>query len=263
VSRGMRSQDIRRLHRRFKVRGSGPIGPWEATYILAAIEEHRPRRFLEVGTSSGLSTGLIANMLHDNEGAHLVSVDASARFYRDDAKPSGFLVPNLYEGDRVDVELRSPRTSIDVASWDETFDMGFVDGHHGHPWPLIDLLCIRPRLGGSQILFQHDLNLYKKQRRPVGIGPKYLFDQFPESHRTRYAANQGNLFSVSLDMPVEQVEAIAIEAFPLPWTTLRNMEAPLLQGLRDVLRAHYSPELLDVFETSREKFAVPTKSPGA
>jgi hypothetical protein len=104
------------------------------------------------------------------------------------------------------------------------------------------------------------MNLYMKQQRPVGIGPKYLYDQFPESHRTRYAANKGNLFSVSLDMPVEQVEAIAIEAFPLPWTARHHIDAPRLEAFRQVLQTHYSPELLRAFETSREKFVRPARS---
>lgn len=262
----MLPEDIQRLHSRYKVEGSGPISATEGTCFLRAIEEHRPTSFLELGTSSGLSTGLIANMLHDNGGERLVSVDVSARYYRDESLPTGFLVPELYQGDRVTVDLRSPLTSIGVAGWDETFEMGFVDGNHGHPWPVIDLLCLAPRLTGPRILFQHDLNLFRKQPIsggqpfPHGIGPKFLFDQFPDSHRHRYSANGGNLFSVSLDMPQEQLEAIAIEAFALPWTTLRRMGGHRLEAFRDVLRSNYSPAVLDAFDHHRERFALPAKA---
>jgi hypothetical protein len=61
-------------------------------------------------------------------------------------------------------------------------------------------------------------------------------------------------------MPVEQVEAIAIEAFPLPWTARHHIDAPRLEAFRQVLQTHYSPELLRAFETSREKFVRPARS---
>lgn len=253
----MRTEEIQRLHARYKVKGSGPISPDEGACILRAIEEHRPRSFIELGTSSGLSTGLIARMLHDNGGERLVSVDVSEGFYRDESRPSGFLVPDLYDGDRVTVELRSPLTSVDVASWDDTFEMGFVDGSHQHPWPMVDTLCLRPRLTGSRILFQHDLNLYKRGPKARGVGPKYLYDQFPESHRTRYEANRGNLFSLSLDLPTDQLESLAAEAFALPWTAPDwKRHRPVVAAFREVLGTHYSADLLAVFDANAERFAV-------
>ncbi|HWM73663.1 MAG TPA: class I SAM-dependent methyltransferase [Nocardioides sp.] len=253
----MGPEDLKRLHALHKVEGSGPITASEGRCFLRAIEKHRPRAFIELGTSSGLSTGLLALMLHDNGGERLVSVDASERFYRDDERSTGFLVSEMYDGDRVTVELRSPMTSLDVASWEETFEMGFVDANHQHPWPLIDTLCILPRLSGPRLLFHHDLNVYKKQRNANGVGPKYLFDQFPDSHRTRYAANGGNLFSLSLDLPAEQIEAIATEAFALPWTGLRwKRGQPFVEAFRGVLARHYSSALLDAFNETAERFAL-------
>lgn len=253
----MLGEELRRLHAQHKVEGSGPVTASEAGWMLRAIEEHRPESFIELGTSSGLSTGLLARMLHDNGGRRLVSVDVSERFYKDPSRATGFLVPELYAGDRVTVELRSPLTSIDVAGWEDTFDMGFVDGNHQHPWPLIDTLCLLPRLTGPKVLFHHDLNVYKKQRNANGVGPKYLFDQFPESHRTRYRANRGNLFSLRLDLPREQVEELAIEGFQLPWTGLRWKKGrPYVDAFRGVLRDHYSGRLLEVFDDCTERFRV-------
>ncbi len=256
----MRPEDLKRLHMQHKVEGSGPITASEGVCLLRAIEQHRPLGFIELGTSSGLSTGLLALMLHDNGGERLVSVDASEAVYRDETRPTGFLVSEIYDADRVSVDLRSPMTSLDVALWDDKFEMGFVDANHQHPWPVIDTLCLLPRLNGPKVLFHHDLNVYKKQRNANGVGPKFLFDQFPESHRTRYAANGGNLFSLSLDLPVEQLEAIAAEAFLLPWTGLRWKKGrPALDAFRLVLREHYSPSLLGVFEEAAERFALGAK----
>ena len=253
----MRDEDIRRLHTKHKVEGSGPISASEGVCMLRAIEEHRPQSFIELGTSSGLSTGLLALMMADNGGQRLVSVDVSERFYRDDVLPTGFLVPELYSGTQVAVEVRTPMTSIDIAGWDESFDMGFVDGNHQHPWPLIDTLSLFPRLTGPKILFHHDLNVFKKQKNANGVGPKFLFDQFPESHRIRHSANRGNLFSLRLDMPIEQVEDLAIEGFAMPWTGLRWKKGrPFLEGFRSVLRRHYSRGLQEAFDEAAEHFKI-------
>lgn len=225
--------------------------------MLRVIQQERPRSFIELGTSSGLSTGLLALMLDANGGERVCSVDVNERYYKDESLPTGFLVPEVYTGDRVEVELRSPMTSIDVASWSETFDMGFVDGNHQHPWPLMDTLCLLPRLSGSKVLFHHDLNLFKKQRNAHGVGPKYLFDQFPDSHRTRYTAHGGNLFSLRMDLPRDQVEAIAADAFALPWTGLRRPRGENhLQAFRTVLENNYSADLVSVFDESVERFKV-------
>ena len=100
-------------------------------------------------------------------------------------------------------------------------------------------------------------SLFELLQTANGVGPKYLFDQFPESHRTRYAANRGNLFSLSLDLPSEQVEEIAVEGFALPWTGLRWKQGrPYLEAFRSVLQRYYSPNLLDVFNEAAERFAI-------
>ncbi len=252
----MQADEIERLHAQHKVTGSGPIKASEAVCMLRAIEEHRPRSFIEVGTSSGLSTGLLARMLHDNGGERLVSVDVSQRFYHDESRASGFLVPEVYDGDRVAVDLRSPYTSIDVPSWDETFDMGFIDGGHAHPWPLVDTLCVLPRLTGSRILFHHDLTLYKRQPKARGVGPKYLYDQFPDTLRGRCDDGRGNLFWLKLDLPPERLEEAAIDAFALPWTASDwKGGEPVVGRFREVLRTHYSADLLAAFDTYAERFS--------
>lgn len=257
----MKPDDVARLHDQYVIRTAGPIAKSEGKVMLREIERHQPRSFIEVGTSSGLSTGLIAHMLHDNGGEHLVSVDLNDRYYRDDSKATGFLAEQIYTGDRVRVDLRSPATSEQVPSWDETFEMGFVDGSHQHPWPLLDTLFLRTRMTGPMFLFHHDLILYKTQPTAPGVGPKYLFDQFPESHRTRYQARRGNLFSLDLTLETDRLEDAAIEAFWMPWTTLRRMGDEQHDLLRGLLSEHYSQRVVEAFDKSRALYARPPKRP--
>ena len=108
------------------------------------------------------------------------------------------------------------------------------------------------------MLFHHDLNVYKKQRNANGVGPKYLFDQFPGSHRTSYAANRRQpLLPLDLDLPAEQIEEIAIEASHSPGPDCAGSSGhPYVEAFRGVLARHYSPALLDAFNETAERFAL-------
>jgi hypothetical protein len=106
---------------------------------------------------------------------------------------------------------------------------------------------------GPKIVFEHDLDLYRKQATKVyGIGPKYLWDQVPDSHRQRAEANHGNLFRLSLDLPQDRIERVAIDGFYLPWSLRTAIQPARLEAFRDVLRSHYSAKVL-----AAEKFNAP------
>jgi predicted O-methyltransferase YrrM len=47
----------------------------ELGFLQDLIVKYRPRRFIEIGMASGLSTGFLARFLAENEGADLVSID--------------------------------------------------------------------------------------------------------------------------------------------------------------------------------------------
>lgn len=235
---------IRDEHRR---PGSGTMSVEDLVAIEGLVATHRPRSFLEIGTASGLSAAVIAHMLQEHGGERLTTVDLLERFYADPSEETGFLLPLAYPDGPVTVARRTGWTSVDVARSGETFEMALVDGGHVHPWPLIDTLCVNVVLTGSRVVLQDDLTLFRRQPNGRGVGPKFLFDQFPESHREVFAAGGGNLFAVSLDMPAEQLEQIALDAFALPWTLPRAIPTDVLEAFGSVLRDHYSDELAQAF----------------
>lgn len=255
----MEQAEIARIHAEHWRVGYGSVTPDEMDYFQDLIARHRPRSFLEVGTASGLSGGLIALLLNEYGGERLVTIDHDNSFFGDRSKENGFLLPKIYPGGGVQVDFRPFTTATAMAASGEQFDMAFVDANHQHPWPLMDTLCLYPAMRGPKVMLHHDLDLYRKQDEVIGIGPKYLYDQFPHTHRDRSTANHGNLFSVSLDFPVEEMERIARDAFALPWSLRTKLFARRLDAFRQVLRAHYSTELLEVFEDCRRKFNVSHK----
>ncbi len=253
----MRREDVARVYDQHREPGFGTLSVDELLQVDELIAAHRPRAFVEIGTASGLSGGMIALMLDEHGGERLLTVDLSDRFFADRARETGFVLPLVYPAGRVRVERRVETTAMDLVGTGETFDLALVDAGHVHPWPLIDTLCVNLVLRGPRLVLHHDLTLYRRQGNGRAVGPKFLFDQFPESHRVQYPANGGNLFSVSLDLAQQQIEDIAIDAFALPWTLNRKIPDETVSKIQGVLGEHYSPALRTAFDASCAVFNQP------
>jgi hypothetical protein len=234
--------------------GFGSIAADEAQFIQSLIERHRPANFLEIGMASGLSGGLIARFMDENEGESFTSLDHDNTFFGDNTKENGFLIGEIYRSGRVVATKLPFKTSLDLPSIGRTFDMAFIDANHQHPWPLIDTLCLYPFLTGSKTVIHHDLRLFRNQEVVYGIGPKYLYDQFPSGKKERSVANHGNIFALDLSIDREAIEDIAADGFSLPWSLRTELQANYIDAFRGVLRSYYGSALLDVFEKCLAKF---------
>ena len=220
--------------------GYGAVAPDELMFIQSLISQHRPENFIEVGTASGLSGGFIANFMEAHGGQRLLSLDHDDTFFGDTTKPNGFLLPDLYKGTGVDVTLHKFTTALDIGKLDGQFEMAFIDANHQQPWPGIDMMCLYPRMTGPRIMIHHDLRLFMTQDTMFGIGPKYLFDQFPDSHRIRSEANEGNIFAVDLNLDQARFEALLSDLFKLPWSLRTPMQDAYVEKIEVILKEHYS-----------------------
>jgi len=236
----------------------GTLSSGEVLFLQEQIATHRPRRFIEVGTATGLSTGFIARFMEEAAGDHLTSLDYDDRFYGDRSKPVGFLVPQIYSGTGVTVDIRPNTVSLDVG--EESFDMGFVDGNHYHPWPTLDTLTLYPRLTGPKCLLHHDLTLFANLPKQDGIGPKFLFDQMPDTHRLRSVARGGNLFALDLRLDQTVFERAMADALSLPWSIRTQLSDDMVGKIRAMLKTHYSAALQDHFEACLAFYSNPAYS---
>lgn len=243
----MNYKDIEALFRSVWRTGYGSVAIDELSFLQNLIMRYRPRRFIEIGTASGLSTGFLARFMAENGGEALVSIDHDDSFFGDPTKPNGFLVPELYPGGATSVELIKFCTALDLEHVAGDFDMAFVDANHQHPWPAFDTLALFTRMHGPKIVVHHDLRLFAKQDVMFGIGPKYLFDQFPDSHRILSEANGGNIFAVDLSMEQARFEALMADLLKLPWSLRGPLPPATLDKVRAMLRDHYSPTMLEHF----------------
>jgi len=250
----MELREIEKVYKAHRKKGWGAVEPDEFFYIQTLIRKHKPAHFLEIGMGSGLSGGVIARMLDENGGQSFTSLDHSDTFFGDPAKTSGYLIEEIYTGPSVTVQKNHFMTALDAPDLHGRFEMAFVDANHQHPWPLIDTLCLYPFLTGPKIVIHHDLRLFRRQDIVFGIGPKYLFDQFPASHKHRSDAHDGNIFSLDLTLDQGELEAISEEAFYLPWSLRAPMPDGQLDAFRRILGEHYSGNLLSVFDGTCKKF---------
>ena len=236
------------IHKRHWKIGYGSVAADELGFIQDLIHEHRPKHFVEVGMASGMSTGFIATFLEEAGGESLLSLDHDDTFFGDPSKPNGFLVPELYKGHKVRVDLVKFKTALDIHEFDQSFDMAFIDANHQHPWPAIDMMALYPKMSGARIMVNHDLRLFMKQDVMLGIGPKYLFDQFPDSHRIRSNANDGNIFAVDLNMGQAEFETLLTDLFKLPWSLRTPLQPKYIEQIREMIRRDYSQTLLAHFD---------------
>ena len=227
----------------------GSAVPGELEAIQTLIQQHRPESLIEIGTASGLSAGFLACFLDENQGRRLTTLDFSDQFFGQPGTPCGFQIDRIYTGQAVQIDRHTRKTSLDIGALNQRWQMAFVDGCHDHPWPLIDTLALWPFLEGDRVGIYHDLDLYMRQDIPIGLGPKYLFDQVPGQWRKLTTGRRGNTFCLDLSMPRDTLEQIAMRAFKLPWTLQTPLDAAQIDQLRQLLRSHYSAALQDQFDT--------------
>lgn len=256
ISAAMSLEEIAEIFQRFWRTGYGSVSKDEVVFIQELIQKYRPKNFLEIGTASGLSAGLISLFLERAEGELFVTIDHDDTFFGDSTKNNGFLIPEIYQNGRVKVERKVFKTAFDLDSMNVQFDMAFIDANHQHPWPLIDTLCLWPWLTGEKIVIHHDLRLFFKQDVVFGIGPKYLYDQFSDERRIKSLANSGNIFALNLNMRRVDLETIAMDGFSLPWSLRTPMPEKQIASMREILEKHYSKCLVETFERQVKKFNV-------
>jgi len=234
--------------------GYGSVSPGDIYILQSLIAHYKPTSFLEIGMASGLSAGFISLFLDDVGGERLVTIDHDNTFFGDPSKPNGFIVETIYRGNAVEISKLPFTLSVDLPSLQYKYEMAFIDANHQHPWPTIDLLMAYTKLTGNKIVIFDDLDLYRKQSKGIGIGPKIIYDQFSILEKNR-PSQKDDLFYVDLSsIGLGQFVDRAIGALYYPWSTTKGIPEKLLERIANVIESTYGKHLSNVFRICGERY---------
>ncbi|GGX48947.1 hypothetical protein GCM10007385_16360 [Tateyamaria omphalii] len=245
-------EEIQDLHAAHVQPGFGTTTPDELLFLQSTIHRFKPKRFLEIGTASGLTTGFIARFTEDAGGNHVTTLDTDTRFFGDHSKPVGYLASEIYSGDAVKVHIETGKSSLDLSTVDGPWDMAFVDADHAHPWPTLDTLAVAAHLTGPRIVLHHDLQLFRRHLWFRGTGPRALFNETPEKFRHAHPANGWNMFYIDLNMPDETWSEVAANALCMPWTARPSISRRTRDRFHTMIQTNNGIGLANLFsETVR------------
>jgi glycosyltransferase involved in cell wall biosynthesis/predicted O-methyltransferase YrrM len=162
----------------------GSLSHADIGFLLHVVAAHAPRHVVEIGTGSGVSTGVISRGLAAAQAVTaqdytVVSYDVSPHLWFDAGRRVGEAAASLAEPQILEhVTFRNPATALDAAREHGPDSLAFVflDAMHAHPWPALDLLALLDCLEPGGIVVLHDINLpLLHAGEPAGV--KWLFEE--------------------------------------------------------------------------------------
>lgn len=225
---------------------TGAIGASEYCFLTAVGSILAPVRAVEIGTSSGFSSAILAAALHRRHPQARVplvdTIDLHSRYLVDQTKPIGFeileLLPQLPDAVRVHTSRESDFIP-ELAERDE-LDFVFIDADHQHPWPVLDLLRVTPSIRNGGWVLVHDIQLgtmgvsAREKGEPLAhgapFGAEWLFSLWPFPKITG-----GNIGAVQLPSNKTEIVPIALKLMALPFemdiSSHRRMRQALYRAL--------------------------------
>lgn len=162
----------------------GEISPRDSSFLSGLVQNLAPRRSVEIGVASGWSSSVLLTSLHEARGKdfHLSAVDLSENFYLDNSIPTGAVVSQMEPGLRDNYSLFTGKYAFEAMQEIGEVDFGFIDAHHMHPWPTLDLIALLPFIRQGTWVAMHDLNLCRYERHNhSNRGPFYLYYMWPDA----------------------------------------------------------------------------------
>jgi hypothetical protein len=162
----------------------GAVRLEDACFLELMIEAERPDHFYEIGVASGVSTSIILAALsrYAHTDVHwLHSYDLIEVCFFNNAYPIGGAVPEMTPDLVRHWQMNLRTTAIDIPTGKKETGqcMYFIDAMHSHPWPVLDLIALLPRLVAGDCVILHDINLpeFSGGQFPH-YGAQWLFDHW-------------------------------------------------------------------------------------
>ncbi|MBY0337403.1 MAG: class I SAM-dependent methyltransferase [Acetobacteraceae bacterium] len=208
----------------------GTVSNADARFICSLLQILDARLVAEVGVAAGGSSFTMLTLFDALGGdRHLFAFDILPHYYADPSKPVGFMalesgLPtleryHLFPGEGASflpwrVSTSAPGQLLDVA---------FIDAHHSHPWPALDMLATLPAVKPGGWIMLHDINLSVIAGHELERGPSYLFARWG-GERVRQPGSLPNIGAVQTPDPGTAFDW-TLDALELPWEFSPGPEA--------------------------------------
>ena len=202
----------------------GNISGEDAGFLLSLLAQSQPSHILEIGVASGTSTLMMLRMLESMASpATLLSVDLAPAYYVDPSREVAFLVTENYHSPPANWRLLTEVGAMNFAQHPSVvgedqrrrFDFIFIDAHHGHPWPTLDLLCLLPYATPGAWVALHDINL------PViaepSFGADYVLRDWPREPLISDEVPVPNIGAIRLSDAGEHDAQHLLRVLNRPW----------------------------------------------
>ena len=250
----MEDAELMALHKALWKPGSISITAQEAVFIKSLISRHKPKVFLELGTAAGVSTVLIFKVLADVTNGRMITVDLNRNFVGGTDKPTGYMIDeHIACDDRLTRIVGVTSADLDP-SIGHGIEMCFIDANHQHPWPTLDTLFLWPLIAQQGVLIYHDLRLYQKVQGAAGIGPKFVFDQFPTESKEVISDPDRNMFYLIKSNADTDFQRWMTNSLLLPWTLKRRLSLSLATKITTRLSELYPQSVANAFSVAFDRY---------
>ncbi len=215
----------------------GMVAFEDAMFLVEMIQALAPQRMLELGVAAGTSSAAILyglDQLPNPETRRLRSADIRPTCYFDPERATGEAVSSMYPNARASWELWTEHNARRLAAHSADFDLAFIDGNHGNPWAVLDLLHLASALKPRSWVILHDTQLPLLYPQWQTWGPHYLFKAWP-FNKIHDVGARANIGAVQLPADLRDLIPMALDVLDMPWD-----HAPYA---RDI---HLAPELAEV-----------------
>lgn len=225
---------------------------YEREFLNNCLLQIKPQKVLEIGVSSGASSVLILNALkHNDNNAHLYSVDILNNYWKEPEKKTGFILDDypelvcnhkLYTGGLICNFIEEIGKDIDFC---------FIDTAHCNPGEILDFILILPFLKKNCTVIFHDTILHRITTKRYEVTNNILMSSIygekilPE-HYKGFASNIGG---VILDEQINEHYWEIFNILGLPWEPcLFDIYKPDFEKLHKFISRYYSYEYVQMFD---------------
>lgn len=195
-------------------------------FLCGLIKEKRPRKLLEVGVAGGGTTAVVMHCLDSLDlDSTMYSVDLSERYYRDQAKRTGWeltdlksFLPNIVKHE-FKLGCILPQVIDEIG---HNIDFVILDTAHSVPGEILDFICVLPYLTENATVVLHDVTAGTENNvgRSENFATQILFDAATAVKYWEFDREDGNIAALDVGEKTRECIADIFAALSVTWSYL-------------------------------------------